>query len=56
MSEKEENLLNEEFDGAENASVETSETEEKKSSDKNQKRWYIVHTYSYLLRYYGKIE
>ena len=38
MSEKDENLLNEEM---------IEETEVSKSSDKkNQKRWYIVHTYS----------
>ena len=40
MSEKEESLTNEEM------IEETQEVEETKSSDKNQKRWYIVHTYS----------
>ena len=40
MSEKEENLPNEEL--MEN----TSESEGNKVSEKNQKRWYIVHTYS----------
>ena len=40
MSEKEENLTNEEL------KEETQEVEEHKSSEKNQKRWYIVHTYS----------
>ena len=40
MSEKEENLTNEEM------IEETHEVEEHKSSEKNQKRWYIVHTYS----------
>ena len=38
MSEKDENLVNEEM---------LEEVEVSKSSDKkNQKRWYIVHTYS----------
>ena len=40
MSEKDENLMNEEL-------MEESYEETSKSSDKkNQKRWYIVHTYS----------
>ena len=40
MSEKDENLVNEEL-------MEESAAETVKSSDKkNQKRWYIVHTYS----------
>ena len=40
MSEKDENLVNEEL-------MEEMEVETSKSSDKkNQKRWYIVHTYS----------
>ena len=44
MSEKDENLVN---DGINEASpADLSSTEEQKSSDKNQKRWYIVHTYS----------
>ena len=41
MSEKDENIINEEM------TEETQEVENQKSSDKkNQKRWYIVHTYS----------
>ena len=40
MSEKEENLTNDEL------IAETQDVEEHKSSEKNQKRWYIVHTYS----------
>ena len=41
MSEKDENIINEEL------TEETQEVENQKSSDKkNQKRWYIVHTYS----------
>ena len=40
MSEKDENIVNEEM-------LEETEVEASKSSDKkNQKRWYIVHTYS----------
>ena len=40
MSEKDENIVNEEF-------VEETQAEAAKSSEKkNQKRWYIVHTYS----------
>ena len=40
MSEKDENLVNEEL-------MEETAGETSKSSDKkNQKRWYIVHTYS----------
>ena len=40
MSEKDENLVNEEV-------IESEDTETSKSTDKkNQKRWYIVHTYS----------
>ncbi len=45
MSEKEENLVNEEMMEGEDVSIEPSEGEPK-SSAKNQKRWYIVHTYS----------
>ena len=40
MSEKDENLVNEEI------MEETSEAVSKSSEKKNQKRWYIVHTYS----------
>ena len=40
MSEKDENIVNEEI------TEEVAEVEEHKSSEKNQKRWYIVHTYS----------
>ena len=41
MSEKDENIMNEEL------VEDTVEVETSKSSDKkNQKRWYIVHTYS----------
>ena len=44
MSEKEENLTNEEIN--QNSSEDTAELSEQKSGEKNQKRWYIVHTYS----------
>ncbi len=44
MSEKEEKLANEGMN--EEVVAEVSETDEHKSADKNQKRWYIVHTYS----------
>jgi len=44
MSEKDENILNDSIN--EEMSSEITETEEHKSSEKNQKRWYIVHTYS----------
>ena len=41
MTEKDENIINEEY------AEEVQELEGQKSSDKkNQKRWYIVHTYS----------
>ena len=41
MTEKDENIINEEF------TEDVQELEGQKSSDKkNQKRWYIVHTYS----------
>ena len=41
MSEKDENILNEEM-------IEETSSEASKSSDKkNQKRWYIVHTVTY---------
>ena len=41
MTEKDENIMNE------GTAEETQEAESNKSSDKkNQKRWYIVHTYS----------
>jgi len=44
MSEKDENLVNDGIN--ETPETETTEPEEAKSSDKNKKRWYIVHTYS----------
>ena len=44
MSEKDENLVNEGINEA--AEAEVPSQEEQKSSEKNQKRWYIVHTYS----------
>ena len=44
MSEKEENLINDEIN--EDLSTDATEVEVHKSSEKNQKRWYIVHTYS----------
>ena len=44
MSEKDENLVNEEIN--ETAQAEAPEAETHKSTEKNQKRWYIVHTYS----------
>ena len=40
MSEKDENLVNDEPVG------EAEKADEHKSLEKNQKRWYIVHTYS----------
>ena len=45
MSEKEENILNEE-ELASSAVQDEADADSVKSSDKNQKRWYIVHTYS----------
>ena len=44
MSEKEENILNDEKN--EELAAESSEETAVKSSEKDQKRWYIVHTYS----------
>ncbi len=44
MSEKDENLVNEGINEA--AEAEVPSHEEQKSSEKSQKRWYIVHTYS----------
>ena len=44
MSEKEENMLNDEKN--EELAAESTEENAVKSSEKDQKRWYIVHTYS----------
>ena len=44
MSKKDENILNDELN--EELSNENQVEDSSKSSDKNQKRWYIVHTYS----------
>ena len=44
MSEKDENLVNEDLN--ETSESETSDAASNKPSEKNQKRWYIVHTYS----------
>ena len=44
MSEKDENLVNEDIN--ETPESETSDAASNKPSEKNQKRWYIVHTYS----------